>query len=823
MKRFLGLFCFNILLLSLHYGTTDGYGKSQSQSTSKASTPVDQNLLKQELKKKKAEQKRRIKQAKLEENKALEKPTNQEEKKVNQENKDSGTPIKQEQEAETKEERKKRKEQAKADRKARHLEAIRQKEEAKKLAELEKKNLKKRDRELEKELLIQSKANSNKNEALEKIKSASRRAKISKIEEIDAISPTQIATRINAGFSLAEFNGADKSLSFGGTFGLGLTTNIPISHIPNLWRIQPELNIQMVFLPKLASSTSSTSLSYYALQIPLLFRYRAIPDLHFYFGPSVYLTMDVVNKSGFSLRNAINTFNFGASVGLNYFIRHNLALELRYNRRFLPIYNPNDDNLKTIAPELMSNTLTHNNLEVGLIYYFKRDKPVKDITANSLADLYQDGDIFNLSKQLDPNDDADGDGVPYFKDACPTEKGSAWNNGCPADNDRDGVPNFKDSCIDIAGVLSNDGCPLNDKDKDGIIDQLDACPNEKGPQSNKGCPLNIAPQINTVNVKLSAGKQSILQNSAIIAFSNKEQQEIEEILKGIVFAKNKSTILDASLPSIQRLASFIRSHLVKGTQFSIFAYTMSIRRNRHNREVSDRRVRKLANALYKEGIATKDLLFEGREDLSSFERGDNTARTTLQLFWHKSLPVFGKKASESKKTNENKKASDSISTKAKPKDTTKLSIQPKTTIEKPTIVIDTTQKNLSFSEARALALAQKMSKDLEFSNGKTNFRSKKTAMNNLKQVVAFLKEYPTMNLVIHFLYLGSNEEKMLGKIARSRGEYIIKLLVKAGVAIDRIIRITKDMPIGQKSSNLLYEFITGDEIGKIKLKTTTPK
>ena len=44
--------------------------------------------------------------------------------------------------------------------------------------------------------------------------------------------------------------------------------------------------------------------------------------------------------------------------------------------------------------------------------------------------------------------DADGDGVPDSKDACPnTPLGAAVNSdGCPRDSDGDGVPDYKDNC-----------------------------------------------------------------------------------------------------------------------------------------------------------------------------------------------------------------------------------------------------------------------------------------------------------------------------------------------------------------------------------------
>lgn len=621
---------------------------------------------------------------------------------------------------------------------------------------------------------IQNGASSDKTVAI-----ANRSDKLRAINDIDAINPLQIGGRLAAGLAINEVKGGVSGVSLGGTLGFGVTANMPVTHIPNEWRFQPEFNIQLAFLPNAlpkSASVPQTPLKHYAIQIPLMLRYRAVPDFHLFAGPSLYLTMDVVNKDGNSLRTAVNTFNVGVTLGMNYLILPNFAFELRYNRRFLPLYDAKNINLKGVAPQLMQNSIIHNNVELGAVYFFKRNKKkiVKDITSDNLADLYQDGDIFNLSKQIDPNDDSDGDGVPYFKDACPTEQGSAWNNGCPADNDRDGVPNSKDSCIDIAGVLSNDGCPANDRDKDGIIDQLDACPKQKGPASNKGCPIE-AEKPSVIVKAAGSDKPDYLQNSSIIALSNDEKLEVERILKGIAFKRGKSVLQDSSLFYVRSLASFIRSHKVEGTQFSIFANTVSSKSNAYNRQISVKRIRRLALALHKEGIITnKDIRYEGREDLLEINRGDKDPRTTLQLFWHKRLFPIDDNGNYPK--------------------------------VEPTPILDTMPKNLTFREARAFGLAQDMTKNLGFVKGKTQFRNKKVALAVLDKTVALMKEYSDVNLVVNFLYMGAIEEEQLAKIARERYHHLVKLLEKSGIIPERVITKNKEVPFSQKSSSLLYEF-----------------
>ncbi len=96
--------------------------------------------------------------------------------------------------------------------------------------------------------------------------------------------------------------------------------------------------------------------------------------------------------------------------------------------------------------------------------------------------------------------DADGDGVPDYKDRCPNQAedrdGFQDGDGCPeADNDRDGIPDVRDKCPDQAEDFDRfkdqDGCPDLDNDGDGIPDAKDNCPMNKGPAKTKGCPADL--------------------------------------------------------------------------------------------------------------------------------------------------------------------------------------------------------------------------------------------------------------------------------------------------------------------------------------------
>lgn len=91
--------------------------------------------------------------------------------------------------------------------------------------------------------------------------------------------------------------------------------------------------------------------------------------------------------------------------------------------------------------------------------------------------------------------DADGDGVPDSRDACPQKAEDADSfkdsDGCPdPDNDDDGVLDADDKCPLAPGPAGapNRGCPDQDSDGDKIVDREDKCPAEAGVAAHGGCP-----------------------------------------------------------------------------------------------------------------------------------------------------------------------------------------------------------------------------------------------------------------------------------------------------------------------------------------------
>ena len=89
--------------------------------------------------------------------------------------------------------------------------------------------------------------------------------------------------------------------------------------------------------------------------------------------------------------------------------------------------------------------------------------------------------------------DADADGVPDRRDACPgTPAGAVVDaKGCPTDSDGDGVWDGLDKCLGTpkGAAVDASGCP-KDSDGDGVYDGLDQCADTpKGATVDaKGCP-----------------------------------------------------------------------------------------------------------------------------------------------------------------------------------------------------------------------------------------------------------------------------------------------------------------------------------------------
>lgn len=133
--------------------------------------------------------------------------------------------------------------------------------------------------------------------------------------------------------------------------------------------------------------------------------------------------------------------------------------------------------------------------------------------------------------------DADGDGIADDADRCPVQPedldGFEDEDGCPElDNDQDGVADAQDKCPveaeTLNGIDDDDGCPdaAPDADKDGIADAADRCPFEPetfdGVRDDDGCPepqgpsrealalLLVPPRVTEASAPSAANAQAAL-------------------------------------------------------------------------------------------------------------------------------------------------------------------------------------------------------------------------------------------------------------------------------------------------------------------------
>jgi outer membrane protein OmpA-like peptidoglycan-associated protein len=137
-------------------------------------------------------------------------------------------------------------------------------------------------------------------------------------------------------------------------------------------------------------------------------------------------------------------------------------------------------------------------------------------------------------------------------DACPDQKGSYNNNGCP-DDDEDGVPNHIDNCPDRPGIAINKGCP------DGITPT---------PATKKLTPDLL--------------------------------NQVKEISKNIIFKLNSFEIDSLSKQNLDQLADIMLKD--KALQLIIRSYTDNTGNRSQNLELSLARANAVKNYLVKKGL-----------------------------------------------------------------------------------------------------------------------------------------------------------------------------------------------------------------------------
>ena len=168
--------------------------------------------------------------------------------------------------------------------------------------------------------------------------------------------------------------------------------------------------------------------------------------------------------------------------------------------------------------------------------------------------------------------DTDGDGIADKDDACPNEKGTKANRGCP-DTDGDGVVDKDDACPTVAGPADNKGCPWPDTDGDGVLDNVDKCPTVAGPASNNGCP--VAP---TVEVMAT----------------------LNEYARTILFDTGKATFHKESIDILKSMTAIFKDY--PEADFVIAGHTDSVGSTTSNQLLSERRAAAVRDYLISNGI-----------------------------------------------------------------------------------------------------------------------------------------------------------------------------------------------------------------------------
>lgn len=189
--------------------------------------------------------------------------------------------------------------------------------------------------------------------------------------------------------------------------------------------------------------------------------------------------------------------------------------------------------------------------------------------------------------------DADGDGVPDYRDKCPdTPKDVAVDeHGCPLDSDGDGVPDYLDKCPDTpqGAKVDEHGCEIKpplaapvdpDSDGDGVPDSKDKCPGT--PPGTKvdhtGCPLT---------------------------------EKIE--LKGVWFDFDSSALRPESITVLDEVALIFKRYPDLTAEMA--GHTCSIGTEAYNQGLSERRAKAVRDYLIGKGVKPEQLTAKGYGEL----------------------------------------------------------------------------------------------------------------------------------------------------------------------------------------------------------------
>lgn len=146
----------------------------------------------------------------------------------------------------------------------------------------------------------------------------------------DTTTPSTSSSKIKFGLkaglnvsSLSNMNMNSKAGFYGGVF-----VNIPVAKD---FSVQPEVLYSAVGAKEKGDSNAKLNLEY--LSVPVMFQYKALPNLYVEAGPQFNFLIDARLKKSAStsaLKNATQSFDFGIGLGAGYYFTKNIGVNVRY-------------------------------------------------------------------------------------------------------------------------------------------------------------------------------------------------------------------------------------------------------------------------------------------------------------------------------------------------------------------------------------------------------------------------------------------------------------------------------------------------------------
>jgi hypothetical protein len=191
--------------------------------------------------------------------------------------------------------------------------------------------------------------------------------------------------------------------------------------------------------------------------------------------------------------------------------------------------------------------------------------------------------------------DSDGDGVIDERDDCPRTdpraRGLVDVFGCPLDSDFDGIPDYLDACPHnpVGALVDTSGCPI-DSDADGVPDGLDDCPHTLFGVAvdSRGC-IDL----------------SILSKPLVLH---------------IDYAPGSYEVDPANRQRLKELARIL--NFVPEIKLDIYGYTDNIGKERANRQLSEKRARRVRDHLVALGVAAERIRVFGRGETNFIAPND---------------------------------------------------------------------------------------------------------------------------------------------------------------------------------------------------------